>query len=221
MKKRQIALVVAGFIFVAVATSFSVFAGDKYLGPFSSLKPKLTANKAFEKEIIVQVGNEFITKRTLEDFRAYKELEKQLSNNPSISLKDNDLLEELITEKLLLQKAKEEKVEASLEDGKKEAARLRELLAKQPQEARDMQARVIESTGLSEEAYWNEYAPKQYQDQLTVTNLVNKLIRDGVLTVTKDPNEFGQKYREYRKQLYRMSLGDKVKVLDKNIVLNN
>lgn len=220
-KPSKITFVISVICVAATVSAISAFAGDNYDESFSALKTKLTQNKAYDDEIIVQVGNDTISRKTLEDFRAHKEAEKKLSNNPSISLKDGDLLEELITEKLLLQKANELNVGATLEDAKREALRVQEILAMQPQDAKDMQARIIKLTGLSEEKYWSEYAPIQYQIQLSLENLLTKLIHDGILPSGKDPNELGRKNLEYRKDLYKTSLGNKVKIVNKSITLND
>lgn len=218
-KAKKITLLAAAICITAAVTSISALATDKFSEPFSMLQTKLVQNKNFANDNIVQVGDLFITKKNLEDFKAYKGLEFNL-NNSQISLKDSDLLEELIIEKLILLKAQEYNVVASLDDGKKEAAQAREILSKQPQEDQAMQDRFIATTGLTKDEYWNNYAPKQYQDQRSAVNLLNKLTGDGVLTVGKDLNEFGKKYREYRKALYQSSLESKIKVIDKNITLN-
>ncbi|KEQ23439.1 hypothetical protein [Paenibacillus tyrfis] len=220
LKKSKMTLLVAVVCVSAAVSSLSVFASDKFSEPFSKVETNLTKNKAYANEKLVQVGNDYVSKKELLDFKANKEFEMSLSNNPSLSLKEGDLLEELVTEKLLLQKAKELNVEATIEDGKKEAFRVKDILEKQNKDVQDFQKRVIALTGLSEEEYWKSYAPKLYQEQLTQANLLLKLQKDGVLSVDEDLNKFGEKYREYRKGLYKSSLGNKVKSLDAKTLLN-
>ncbi|MFB6367732.1 SurA N-terminal domain-containing protein [Paenibacillus elgii] len=225
LKKSKMTLIVAAICVSAAVSSLSVFAGDKYSEPFSKVETNLTKNKAYANEKLVQVGNDYISKKELLDLKAHKEFEMSLSNNLSRTLKEDDLkegdlLEELITEKLLLQKAEELNVEATIEDGKKEAFRARDILKKQSKDVQEFQNKVIALTGLSEEEYWKSYAPKLYQEQLTQANLLIKLQKDGVLSEGEDLNKFGEKYREYRNGLYKSSLGNKVKSLDAKTLLN-
>jgi hypothetical protein len=222
--RKKITVIASAIVITATVSLFAIVspskANDIYSTPFSNLKQTLKQNKQFEKQNIVLVNDEAISKNQLEDYKSYKKSQKEINNDASITLDDSTLLKELITEKLLLQEAKSKNVEASIEVGKHEAEKMIEFLKTQPQNVQDFQKNVIDVLGISEEQYWNEYAPKQYQDLESLKNLSDKLSAEGILPNGKDFNDFGKKYNEYKKNLYNMEIGKKVKVLDTSFNLN-
>lgn len=218
--KRKKVIVIFAAVCIAAAVLVPPVLDGRFAGLFPGLTTSLTANEALAEGNIVQVGSEFISRKELEEFRAYKEWETEL-NDSAASFEDSDLLGQMIIEKLLLQKARELKVEASVKEARKEAARVKKILEQQGSgEAREFHARNIKTTGLTEKQYWNKYIVKEYRNQLTLGNLLKKLITDGQLYAGSDPNELMRSYMEYRDKLYTEALGSKVRSLDSTITLN-
>lgn len=218
MKKRILigALIVG--IFTVGTVTISSSASDRFTQPFADLKTSLEKNKPLKDEVIVKVGRASITRKNLEDLRSQKKIQMEISGQ-KVSLDDKDLLEKLITDELLLQKAEELHVAASLEDGKKRAMEAREILKQSP-EAQVVQQKIIESLGLTEDQYWNDHAPAQYQKLQSISNAIDKLVELGQIPDSQDPNIYGQNVQKFKKELYENALTSKVvRVESKDISL--
>ncbi|KKO54935.1 hypothetical protein [Paenibacillus sp. DMB20] len=92
-----------------------------------------SADSRMKPRVMAQVGSTAITSKELEDYKAYKSFEATPAQTDLL------LLEELIQEELFLQLAKEKGVYATLDEGKEEALRLREILKKQPKPIQETQ----------------------------------------------------------------------------------
>lgn len=93
----------------------------------------------------------------------------------------------------MLQLANEQGVAASLEDGIERAKELRKTLETQPRQVQEQQLRILDTMGISEDQYWEDYSPPEYRDMLSIERLVNKLTTDikstqpDVITSTRQP----------------------------------
>ncbi|MNN86381.1 hypothetical protein D3C81_2037920 [compost metagenome] len=75
--------------------------------------------------------------------------------------------------------------------------------------------------GLSEDQYWNDFAPAEYQKILTSKNLTKKLIEDQIIKADQYNNEFGKQLDQFKQKLYLSSLKNKtLKALDSSIHLD-
>ncbi|WP_256719661.1 hypothetical protein [Paenibacillus glucanolyticus] len=79
---------------------------------------------------------------------------------------------------MMLQLADDEGVAASLQDGVKRARQLRKTLESQPQQVQEQHLRMLDTMGISEDQYWEDYSPPQYRDMLSIERLVNKLMTE-------------------------------------------
>ncbi|MGG4034311.1 hypothetical protein ABEV74_11510 [Paenibacillus cisolokensis] len=197
-------VVIAGALTFGVLSTSAI---DPFTSTTDDIKKELEENKGIEKKALVMVGETPITTIDLANYKSYKKVDNVKSS-------DEELLKELVIEELFLQLAKEKNVYATFEQGMAEAKKNRQILESQSQQVQDVQQKFIELTGLTEEQYWTDLAPKEYQKLISMQNLVKKLVEVGELKQSEDPNEFGKELREYKEKLFKAQLNKKVKVLD-------
>lgn len=186
---------------------------DPFTNSIRKVESQLESKKQLQDKVLVEIGDIKVTNVELANLKANKLVE----TNPVID--ESTLLKEIVVDKLFLELADDEGVTATYEEGKKEAERMRALLAKQSKEVQDTQKNFIELRGLTEEEYWTEYAPSEYQEQLTLQNLGQLLIKQGKIGVDKDSNtNLGQDLIKFKEQLLTdaLSKGD-VKIVDNSI----
>lgn len=221
MKKNKkfsfvLSLTITGILTVGAV---SVFANDPLTSQVKTIQKETNVNNNAEHKILLQVGSEKITNTELANYKAYKSIE----SNPTLD--DQQLLEEMATEKLYLLLAEKQGVAATLADGKKEAEKNRGILEQQPQEVQDTQKKLIESMGMSEDQYWNKYAPAEYQKILSEQNLTQQLIRENKININQDSISTSQKslnvaqeLKEYKHELFESALSNnEIKVVDSSI----
>lgn len=129
-------------------------------------------NDNMNGQALVQVGSTYITHTHL---TAYK---NNLANSTAPLPDDATLLKEMATKELMLQLANEQGVAASLEDGIQRAKELRKTLETQPRQVQEQHLRILDTMGISEDQYWEDYSPPEYRDMLSIERLVNKLTTD-------------------------------------------
>ncbi|QQE73580.1 hypothetical protein KDJ56_16985 [Brevibacillus composti] len=219
MKKLAISLSVVALVGSALA--FSSFATDEQTDIFRSLKAELMDINATKEMSLAQVENEDITNKEFQIYKAYMNANLKL-NNIQGKLSDSELLKDLVIDKLLVQEAENQGVAVSLKDAEVHSQEMRKILENTDDEkAKDFQKNVIEVTGLSEEEYWKKHAPNAYRNQLSIENLIEKLVQDGVLpNATEDPDSFDKAYRNYKEDLYE-SHSKNVKIFTDEIQLKD
>lgn len=129
-------------------------------------------NDNMNGQALVQVGSTYITHTHL---TAYK---SNLAHSTAPLPDDAALLKEMATKELMLQLANEQGVAASLEDGIQRAEELRKTLETQPRQVQEQHLRILDTMGISEDQYWEDYSPPKYRDMLSIERLVNKLTTD-------------------------------------------
>lgn len=129
-------------------------------------------NDNMNGQALVQVGSTYITHTHL---TAYK---NNLAHSTAPLPDDATLLKEMATKELMLQLAYEQGVAASLEDGIQRAKELRKTLETQPRQVQEQHLRILDTMGISEDQYWEDYSPPEYRDMLSIERLVNKLTTD-------------------------------------------
>ncbi|MBU5347615.1 hypothetical protein [Paenibacillus lautus] len=129
-------------------------------------------NDNMNGQALVQVGSTYITHTHL---TAYK---NNLAHSTAPLPDDATLLKEMATKELMLQLANEQGVAASLEDGIQRAKELRKTLETQPRQVQEQHLRILDTMGISEDQYWEDYSPPEYRDMLSIERLVNKLTTD-------------------------------------------
>ncbi|WP_339295467.1 hypothetical protein MKY82_03085 [Paenibacillus sp. FSL W7-1279] len=129
-------------------------------------------NDNMNGQALVQVGSTFITHTHL---TAYK---NNLAHSTAPLPDDATLLKEMATKELMLQLANEQGVAANLEDGIQRAKELRKTLETQPRQVQEQHLRILDTMGISEDQYWEDYSPPEYRDMLSIERLVNKLTTD-------------------------------------------
>ncbi|MGE7824799.1 hypothetical protein [Paenibacillus sp. NPDC093718] len=129
-------------------------------------------NDNINGQALVQVGSTYITNTHL---TAYK---NNLAHSTAPLPDDAALLKEMATKELMLQLANEQGVAASLEDGIQRAKELRKTLESQPRQVQEQHLRILDTMGISEDQYWEDYSPPEYRDMLSIERFVNKLTTD-------------------------------------------
>lgn len=129
-------------------------------------------NDNINGQALVQVGSTYITHTHL---TAYK---NNLAHSTASLPDDATLLKEMATKELMLQLANEQGVAASLEDGIQRAKELRKTLETQPRQVQEQHLRILDTMGISEDQYWEDYSPPEYRDMLSIERLVKKLTTD-------------------------------------------
>ncbi|WP_160032164.1 hypothetical protein [Paenibacillus sp. An7] len=213
MKKKNLFIFSLSVVSSLTLGAFYSSALDPFTNLIQKVESQLESNKQLQNKVLVEIGDTKVTNVELANLKANKLVEA----NPVID--ESTLLKEIVVDKLFLELADDEGVTATFEDGKKEAERMRALLATQSKEVQDTQKNFIELRGLTEEEYWNEYAPSEYQEQLTLQNLGQLLIKQGKIGADKDSNtNLGQDLIKFKEQLLTdaLSKGD-VKIVDNSI----
>lgn len=202
MKKIILALTLT--VVLGISLTVPLFGSDRYSGIFNSLKNELVHIESNDTEnILVQIEQEVITRKDFKTFQAYVKANQQLHGR-NTPLSDQEIMKELILEKLLVMEAEKEGVAVDLAEAKAYAQIMRVLLAQQDQEVQDFQRHVIELSGRSEKEYWEEYAPELYRQQLSVMNLLNKLIAEEKLpTTASDPEADQEAFERYKERLLK------------------
>ncbi|EJL43557.1 SurA N-terminal domain-containing protein [Brevibacillus agri] len=218
MKKLSISLSLLTVLGSALA--ISSFATNEQTEVFKSLKEEIVNIKSTKESTLVQVENESITDKEFKIYKAYMKANQKL-NKASNEISDNDLLTELVMDELLVQEAENQGVSVSLNTAKEYSIKMKEILENADEKSKEFQRNAIEVTGLSEDKYWEEYAPDMYRKQLSTSNLVEKLVKDGVLPNAIDNlDDFNKAFEKYKKELYKKA-SKKVKVLNDEVQLQD
>lgn len=163
-----------------------------------------------KSSVLVRIGGSEITSKDLEKYKTFR------SMGENLVLDNSKLLEELITEKLYVQLAEEQGVAAPLTKGKQEAEKYRKILEQQPQKIKNVQKKLIEVMGITEEDYWNIYAPAEYQKFQSMQNLTQHLINSNKLDISSP--DFAKQLADYKHELFQSALHEnKIEVIDKSI----
>lgn len=195
------------------------FANDSKDEIFKELKDNLqNVQNTNEKDIsIIQVGDTVVTNKEFNKFKVYMEANKKL-NNADTNLSDEYLWQQYIKDILLFEEAKANKQIVSLEKAKEYSLQMKNILDQAKPEAKAFQQKIIEATGLDEDTYWLSYAPEQYQEKLSIDNLIQSKIQDGTFTNSNDPEVFSKEMDQYISDLKSKI---KIKVLSNDFNINN
>lgn len=129
-------------------------------------------NDNMNGQALIQVGSTYITHTHLTTYK------NNLVHSTAPLPDDSVLLIEMATKELMIQLADEQGVAASLDDGIQRAKELRKTLQTQPQQVQEQHTRILDTMGISEDQYWEDYSPPEYRDMLSIERLVNKLTTD-------------------------------------------
>ncbi|MFE9275502.1 hypothetical protein ACQKLN_01425 [Paenibacillus glucanolyticus] len=161
-------------------------------------------------QTLIQVDSTYITRT---DLSAYK---NNLTQSDTPLPDDSTLLREMATKELMLQLADDEGVAASLQDGVKRARQLRKTLESQPRQVQEQHLRMLDTMGISEDQYWEDYSPPEYRDMLSIERLVNKLTTE---MKTNQPDTITSK-EQLKADLLTMALDEqRIVVFDPDIQL--
>jgi hypothetical protein len=136
-----------------------------------------------------------------EEFELYKANIKEVNNQPNatpMTVSDEQIIDNLIIDKLLVQYAKKFDIVVSPSEIDKEIAFQRDSLEKAPNDnpIRELMANRIKRSGLSEDAFWDsELVRTNYENSILVGKMFTKLIADGTIKRVGDGSEFA-KFRE-------------------------
>lgn len=146
-------------------------------------------NDNMNGQALIQVGSTYITHTHLTTYK------NNLAHSTAPLPDDSALLKEMATKELMLQLADEQGVAASLEDGIQRAKELRKTLQTQPQQVQEQHTRILDTMGISEDQYWEDYSPPEYRDMLSIERFMNKRTTEmktnqpDVMTSTKQLKE--------------------------------
>ncbi|UHA75614.1 hypothetical protein [Paenibacillus sp. 481] len=210
--KKRILLVVSSIAALSILIGSFAGATDPLTTVSSQVNVEIRAINSNQPIDLVKIGDVLITNNDLQSLKAYKKLEEK----PVPS--DSELLKEIIIDELYLLKAKEEGVYVSLEDGKREAERLRAVLNAQPSNVQEVQKKILIAMGKSDDEYWSDFAPVEYQKLLSRQNLTNKLMETNVLDESLQYEDFSKKLQEYKNNMFNSEFNTKVQVLNHELV---
>ncbi|MGG4340853.1 hypothetical protein [Paenibacillus lautus] len=146
-------------------------------------------NDNMNGQALIQVGFTYIAHTHLTTYK------NNLAHSTAPLPDDSALLKEMATKELMLQLADEQGVAASLEDGIQRAKELRKTLQTQPQQVQEQHTRILDTMGISEDQYWEDYSPPEYRDMLSIERFMNKRTTEmktnqpDVMTSTKQLKE--------------------------------
>ncbi|MEK3733368.1 MULTISPECIES: hypothetical protein [Paenibacillus] len=213
MKKTMVALglLLIGALTFGVISSSAI---DPLASDLSRIKSNTDRNEKVEKKVLVQVGPKEITNTDVLNYKELNSISQSVSN-----VTDSDILKHMIKEELFLQLAEQEGVSATLEEGRQEANKMRDLLSEQPKEVQDTHKMLIEASGVTEEEHWEKIAPGQYQKILSSQNLAEKIWNEHA-SAQKEPADPATVLQEFKDQLLQSSISNgTVKFIDKSISL--
>lgn len=220
MKKNKKMMVVLGIVLTGALTVgvISSFANDSLTSQLNKIKVNTEINnQGVEEEVLVKVGSNKITNIEFLNYKEYNSI------SPS-KLTDSEILEHMIKEELFLQLAEKEGVSATLEEGRQETQKNREILREQPKEVQDTHKKFMDASGFTEEEYWEKIAPPMYQDMLSKQNIADKILKGEASSqkdTSVDDKDVVLNLKEFKQQLFEKSLSDgTVKVVANNISLD-
>lgn len=209
-------VVMAVSLILAGVVTFGVLSSSAKV-PLTSQPDKIIqqvddVNTGSGGKVLVQVGSHPITDSQLLQY-------KENSSNSPATLTDSEILKHMIKEELFLQLADTEGVSASLEEGRQEAVRMKQLLSEQPQEVQDTHNKLIDTMGVTEKEYWEKIAPPEYQKLLSKQNVAAKIQQD-IQSAQKDKSDVPPSLNEFKEQLYQSSMTNgTVQIKDKDVIL--
>ncbi|MBP2001135.1 hypothetical protein J2Z69_002178 [Paenibacillus shirakamiensis] len=206
-----VSLTLLSTVCIGTITSYAL---DPLTFKFETIRKTIANNKSIEIKNLIKVGNEYITNKDVSNYKTYNSIS-------TLQFDDATILQQIAEEKLFLQLAKKNNVEASLEDGKLEAKNNREILKKQSAQVQSIQKNFIYAMGIDEDIYWESYAPAEYQKLISAKNLTNKLISDKAIKIDGlSGNEFANEIKDYKGKLYNSSIDNgNIQSLDQSIIL--
>lgn len=163
---------------VLLIASSSV-ADDSQDAAFYNAKLQLERLKNIPVIPVAKVGKDEITNHDVWRYQIFISLNGEL-------LSEDEVLDRLIKEELYLQLAHERGAAASLAEGREMAERPRQLLTVQDAKAYEIHHRFLKLMDMTDDEYWNEYAPAEYQRMISMQNLTNLLISEG--RIDPDPH---------------------------------
>lgn len=201
--KKHLTILVIVFSLV-VLSSATISAEDPLTSKISDISSDISMIEKLPLKTIANVKGTLITNHDILKYKAYNQVSEK-------SLSDDEILELLITEELFLQLAEEKGVAASLDDGYNLAREYRQILMSQEPDVLLTHAKLLTTMGMSEEHYWNVYAPKEYQKQMSIQNLTDFLIKEKVID-SSDPKLVMQQLNDFKKQLLRQNMNMNVQL---------
>lgn len=112
----------------------------------------------------------------------------------TLSKGENDILNHLIKEELFYLEALNNGFHATLDEGIIQSNQYRQILESQSSKIRKTHDQLLEVMGLDEETYWNDYAPKEYQKQLTLQKYTDYLLENYIIT----GKDIGEQLNHYK-----------------------
>lgn len=169
-----------------------------------AVKEKLEQSKKIPNRIIAQVGEKTITNHDVSKYQIYNSISGE-------HLSEDEVLDRLVKEELYLQLAYEKGVAASLEEGRKMAHTNRQILYSQDPKTIEIHHKLLDLMGITEDDYWNELSPVEYQKFISMENLMNLLLEEGLLKQDpQDPNSIGREILRFQQELYEKQVESKV-----------
>lgn len=215
MRTNTKGLVAAGLVLAGVVTVGVLSSSAK--NPLTSQPDQVIqnvngVNKQSEDKVLVRIGSNTITNIQLLNYK------ENSSISPS-TLTDSEILKNMIKEELFLQLADKEGVSATIEEGRQEAIRMREILSEQPQEVQNTHKKLMDTMRVTEDEHWEEIAPTEYQKVLSKQNLWDKIQGDKK-SDQKETSDEPLSLQEFKEKLYQSSIDNgEVQIIDKDIKL--
>ena len=167
-----------------------------------------TIDSAKTDEPVLVVNNEVITKEDVNFYKENVDFIQEANEQPILS--EKEITEDLITNTSLITEAETQDLSVSLEEAKAFAEQTRKSLedlnTPEAKESKELLTQYIKSLGISEEEYWNEVAPKAYQESLSIGALKQqKFEEEQEKNENISQDQFEQVWSEYTEDVVKDS----------------
>lgn len=165
-----------------------------------------TIDSAKGDDPVIVVNDETITKQQVEEYKQNLDFTQTANEQPLYT--EKEVTENLITDTSLITEAESQGLSVSYDEAKSYAEQTRSALedmdSDQAEEMKNVLADYIKALGISEEEYWNEVAPKAYQESLTIGALKQQKFEEEQ-TKNEDitQNQFEQTWSEYSEDVVK------------------
>lgn len=177
---------------------------------FTKENQKINSEKTRD---FIQINGNTYKNTEFDKFKARKQLFQKLKNQQqpkaqARTLSDNQIRQQFVERKALLDAAKTQHVQVSKTEAKAYAEKVRKALNQSndpdTQQVKSYNEDVRKSLGLSEDEYWNDFAVPMYQELLSIGKLKQQFFHSAEWK-NKDYNTVQKAWNQYTEQLTKQA----------------